>query len=399
MKLPIRYFFVLKSQNIVSEALKLNVFANVIIGLAIFPGIAQSQVIDCGQVLSEKVINTRSMELSERIIAGMKSDICNRTFDSKGQVTEKLRSGGWGLELFDIFDNSLVDTKQSSEGSYSVQRTRFCSQSTADLSRSLGSNYQERNGRFALQAFEACVQRTSASLAYLEYNLVGVGADQIVEAQIHRRVGGTQTNLSFDIQGISHLPETAGVSCKIASQPIPEGLSPEQPIKATSTPIAVSCARQTDVNTTTTVQTSLGSFTIVSPSKAEDARLREFEALSSELAVSQKKAVQLQDSLSDERKQVGDLSQRVSQLEQDKVVLARRHNAQLFTVYNGDNPGGIVHDIHAPCGTNWGTPDYRGYGQAQCRARNLELWAIRVVSSFSGGQCGHTSFALLCQGR
>lgn len=179
-----------------------------------------------------------------------------------------MRSGGWSLEVFDFFDNSLTDNKEDSASSYSVRRSDFCNKSASDLSRSLGSNYLEVNGKFAIQAFEKCVSDTNADIVYMDYSLIGNGEGQLISAALHRRVSGKASSLSYDIVGFDTTPSDTA-DCKIQSKDFADSLKKGEVIKISATPATISCVKNTDSTIKIDLVTSEGAFSIISPSNEE----------------------------------------------------------------------------------------------------------------------------------
>lgn len=363
------------------------------------PCISLAQSLDCTRVLSEKVVNSRSTVVSERLISDLRRDICDETFESAGAVKNYARSGGWNFDMFDIFDNSLQDNKQKASGSYNIKRTQFCSLSSANLSRTLGINHQETNGQFVLEAFQACVQTTSSNSVYFQYELVGLGKDQKVDGEIHRTV--SKGSLAYDIEGVSFIPTDAGVSCEVASQKVPDNLSRNNPIEVKSTPISLTCSKTKDVTTIVTVQTSEGSFSVTSPSQAEDERTAELISLNGELAGSLATITELQDALTASEKEKTSLSDGHNAVLRENNILRRRHNANLYTIYAGAGLSGALQgkpDFHARCGT---VVD-RNYGVTQCNSKNMSFWSLKKVGTYLHGDpagCGQVWYALLCQAR
>lgn len=102
-----------------------------------------------------------------------------------------------------------------------------------------------------------------------------------------------------------------------------------------------------------------------------------------------------QQRLSEARRAQSSLQDQVKSFQDQNATFSKRHHAQLYTIYSGDGGWTGRRDFYASCGT----PINEAYGQAQCSAQNMNLWALKFTGTHSGGRCGHTWFALLCQAK
>lgn len=275
--------------------------------VSITSGPALAQAIDCGQVLNNNLINTRSVSVSESIIANMKADICSSEFESSEQAQTYMRSGGWSLNVFGYFDNALTDNKSRGSSDYDVRRSDFCNKSASELSRSLGTEYEEANGQFALEAFERCVELRSADTIYVDYELIGSGQGQLVAGNINRFKAQDAGSLRYFLQGFSTTPQNAGVQCKFLSRPIPADVSVENPVSVDATPAGFSCEKTEDKSVIIDIQTSEGSFRVVAPSSeaeeetAIDVLRAEVSGLSSDIDELRDQNVELQTQIDQNR--------------------------------------------------------------------------------------------------
>lgn len=238
--------------------------------LIISGGAVSAQVIDCATIVNNNVFNKRSTQLSEKLIENMQADICSQNFESARQASTYMRNGGWKLDVFGYFDNSLLDRKQQGSNSYSVKNSKFCNLSSSEFSKTLGSSFEEVNGKFAFDAFRECVRITSSDVMALSYETIGDGAGQLITGELVRYVSGRPTALAYDIQGFGVTPRNAKVQCSVISQDIPENLSVNRPISVNVTHAPFACERVEDRTVVIDIQTSQGGFRVISPSSSEN---------------------------------------------------------------------------------------------------------------------------------
>lgn len=371
---------------------------NTVFSLAInlcLPGLVHAQALSCEAVLQGNLVNTRSTNFSEVLISQMQSDVCTQTFSSKESVQDYMRSGGWSLNVFDLFDNSLTDSKSQSSGSYSVERTEFCDKSSADLARSFGANYMERNGQFVLRAFEHCVTTTNADILYLKYQLNDYGANQVITGDLVRDTGPRRSSLGYYIHGFSVTPADADVSCKITGQDISDDVSTSNPIPINSSPADLACSKGEDRTVSISIQTSEGAFRVISPSNEEDERLRDMRVLESQVARQNAEISSLNQEITDANATASNLRDQLRSTATQRDQFSKRHRATWFNVYTGDGGWQGRRDIYAPCGT----PINKQWGVGQCAAKGMDYWSLKFAGDHSGGHCGHSWFMLLCQAR
>lgn len=254
---------------------------------------ALSQALDCERVLDNSLINTKSTDRSETLIANIQNNLCNDAFTNRGQAQDKLRSGGWDLEVFDYFNNSLKDNKRVSTGSYDISRTEFCTSTSQQLARSLGSNYLERNGRFVLDAYAKCAEIANKNVLYLEYNMIPLGDIEILEGTLHRRVSSGE--LTYSIKGLSVTPKNSNISCRIGSRPVPQKQSePQEWLKIEASTAIVSCEKPAASPAYISIDTTAGGFSIHALPQDEAAEAAELEQLSTELKEAYERVAQLE---------------------------------------------------------------------------------------------------------
>ena len=180
-----------------------------------------------------------------------------------------MRDGGWNLDVIGYFDNSLVDSKQEETGSYEVTRSEFCNKSSSELTQTLGVDFLETNGEFAFDAFKQCVEETNSNVTALSYEFVGGGAGQLIAGELSRFINGQQQNLPYELYGFAVTPASANVECTFLAEGIPDGLSRDTPVEIQETPAGFTCLRSDDVSIVLDIQTTQGSFRVISPSSAQ----------------------------------------------------------------------------------------------------------------------------------
>jgi hypothetical protein len=254
---------------------------------------ASAQAINCNLVLDENLFDRRSLAVSERLISGMKSNVCSEEFTSHEQAKQYIREGGWELDVFGWFDNSLRDNKQEQTGNYSVQRSEFCANSVSDIARSFGSDYRQVSGKFALEAFEACVERTQSNVLYVTYLIPSVAPNNpsILQGDLVRVLLG-EGEFPYEIRGFSTSPDEADIDCKLRTSQIPDDLA-TNPLRVDSSPAKFTCVRRDDIDTFIEITTTQGDFTVLFPS-SETVRINELAALASRIVKLENNAVDLQ---------------------------------------------------------------------------------------------------------
>ena len=202
-----------------------------ILPICLFATPVWSQAIECSTIVDETLFNKKSVKVSELIIANMKADVCSKDFESRGAASSYMRDGGWNLDVFGYFDNSLVDSKQEETGSYEVTRSEFCNKSSSELTQTLGVDFLETNGEFAFDAFKQCVEETNSNVTALSYEFVGGGAGQLIAGELSRFINGQQQNLPYELYGFAVTPASANVECTFLAEGIPDGLSRDTPVE------------------------------------------------------------------------------------------------------------------------------------------------------------------------
>lgn len=373
-----------------------------------------AQVIDCGRVLNEKLINVRSLSISEGIIARMKTDICNQEFESAESARSYMRSGGWNLNVFDYFDNSLEDNKSRSNSNYSVKSSEFCDKSASDLARSLGTNFRENNGQFVLEAYQQCVKSTNIDTLYMSYDLIGSAETQLVSGRIHRAVpDSAASSLAYRVEGLSITPPNAGVTCQVLSQQIPGDLSTENPIRVDSTPAAFSCAKSQDKSIIIDIQTSEGSFTIVAPSAVEE-ELRKVDELEQQIVSLNDELESLRGALSENQAQLGELSSEftahrvlaVATVDEGRLDRRRSTPNVSYNATSGvltfPNPDGANYVVLVADNSEDNKADYlteTNYVRTNQSSTEVKLWRTTLSTDARNGPANNFNAIVLRAGR
>ncbi len=177
-----------------------------------FASSANSQQI-CDSVLNRDLVNVRSIEVSEAIIARMQADICSREHSSASAAQQYMRTGGWSLNVFGYFDNTLNDTKNRGSNSYQVEESEFCNQSAAYHSSNLSTNISEANAGLVLDAYTECIRLTQESGLWMTYELV---EDSRALRGTLRRRATPNTPLGYSIEEVSiSTTDSANVQCNL----------------------------------------------------------------------------------------------------------------------------------------------------------------------------------------
>lgn len=249
----------------------------------LLPSAALSQVINCERVLNNNLINTKSTDRSETLIASFQTDLCNSTFQDRAQAQDKLRSGGWDLEVFDYFNNSLKDNKRESTGFYDIRRTDFCTKTSNEIARTFGSNYLEVNGRFVLEAYDKCTETMSRNSLYLDYELIPLGTIQILQGTLRRKVSGNNNTFPYTINGLGVRPKGSEISCDIGSRSFSQDESDRFELKVEESTVIISCEKPSTSPAYITIETSMGDFSIYAPSQNDSEQAEIFDKVSSDL--------------------------------------------------------------------------------------------------------------------
>lgn len=360
--------------------------------LLIAPDILYSQPIDCGQVLNENFVNTTSTVVSEQIISKIQTDICNQTFLSQELASERLRSGGWSLDVFGYFENSLVDRTSRTATDYSVRNTEFCNKSSNQLVRSAGTNFLEVNGRFVLEAYESCVETAGGNRLFLTYETHGFGNDSVIAGDLIRTLSN-QGSFTYDILGFSVTPSNAGVSCVLGSGDNGTALLATPITTVDRSPVSISCSKSVDVTAVINIQTTEGDFKIVSPSTTEDERDLRMQDLIVDLEALEGAVATLSgaDILREEAQQE---AQRYASA---VSVWERRFNSlELVRTYRGDNPSSYPGAYPVPCSATWQSASTM---DNVCRAKFGADFTARTYSisyTAPGGTCDHQIRTIAC---
>ena len=378
--------------------------------IAIFAlnSIAVAQVINCQSVLQDSLVDRRSSAVSEILISSMKNDICSRDFDTYEEAKSYMRSGGWDLEVFELFDNSLKDNKSTNASVYRVSDSQFCSSSASDLAQSFGANYLEINGRFVLEAYNQCIRDTGIDKTFIAFELIGSGDDQVIDAALYRVIGGNDTtSLSYELESFSVVPSDAGVECQFQGQAVPEELT--FPVTINATPARIACAKTEDRNVSILISTSEGDFSIPMQSMPDSEILTQNATLSVALQQAESELSEVQGELNAVQGRLSDAESRASSAIAERDARAaevgrlqnRINGVTLFSVYNGDGSGLRGGNIfaQAPGVALSANPNHAAttqYMENICKVRDMRYLGWIFTGDVSGGCCGHNWFAVAC---
>lgn len=239
---------------------------------------ALAQVVDCGEVLRQKnVIDTRDYSFGNEIIDQMKSDICSRDFESQSAAESYARNGGSTVGVFDLFDFSISDAKDSRKSVYSIKDSNFCSKSTRSIAIDKNLNFHERIGQYALSTFQKCVETTQSSGLWMTYDVIESG--EILVAKLMRKAT-SGTPLGYEITDLDvSTTGDAEVTCTVNN----DELSSAGRIPINAGTARFTCTKTGGGAAVIDLRTNISEFSLVMPSQMS-VEQREIEALAADIA-------------------------------------------------------------------------------------------------------------------
>lgn len=218
--------------------------------------------VNCGIALRESAIDSTNVSVGIDLINDLKRDICDRSFESEEAAAQYARSGGVTFGMFDFFDFGVSDNKSRLRTNYNVKDSVFCSETARNIAAKSNIGFNERVGRFALQAFERCVELTQSSGLWMTYDVIERG--RILRATMTRKSDAT-TPLSYNITDLDiQALDGATVNCSIDQDRIIEG----EPINVNAGTARFTCVKEGDGAAVIDLRTDVTEFTLTMPSSA-----------------------------------------------------------------------------------------------------------------------------------
>lgn len=221
---------------------------------------AQEPPVDCTAVLSSDVLDRTEVTQGINIITRLREDICSREFESATAAREYARSGGATFGMDGIFDFGINDAKNRTATNYTVSDSKFCSMSTRDIAGQAGLDFTNVVGKYALRAFESCVDATSQSGLWITYDVREL--EGILTASILRRLTGSAQpdDLAINEVEIVVSGEGTNVECQLPGDVIAtSGIDTfDVPIEVAGTVSSIPCTKTGPGGAAIIIRTSSG---------------------------------------------------------------------------------------------------------------------------------------------